>query len=108
MSLPRITKQPDDVNISTTCNSASFVCTVHGYGLIKIVWKRVSYTLPATADVTEENLLNELSSTLTISEIVGSYYSGQYYCVVENEAGKVTSKTANLCVKTSKVLATCT
>ena len=94
------------MNITTSCNSALFVCTARGYGLIKIVWKRVNYTLPATADVTEEKSQNELSSTLTISEIVGSYYSGQYYCVVENEAGKVTSKIANLHVKTSKVLAT--
>ena len=103
MSLPRITRQPDDVNVTTSCSSASFVCTAHGYGLLKIVWKRINYTLPATADVTEEKSLNELSSTLIISEIVGSYYSGQYYCVIENEAGKVTSKIANLCIKKSKV-----
>ena len=103
MSLPRITKQPDDVNTTTLCNIASFVCTARGYGLIKIVWKRVNYTLPVTADVTEEKSLNELSSTLTISEIVG-YYSGQYYCIVENEAGNITSKIVNLCIKTSKVI----
>ena len=102
MSLPGITSQSDDVNVTTLCNSASFVCTARGYGLIKIGWKRVTYTLPITADVTEEKSLNELSSTLTISEIFG-YYSGQYYCIVENEAGKVTSRIVNLCVKTSKV-----
>ena len=103
VSLPRITRQPDDVNVTTLCNSASFVCTARSYGLIKVVWKRVTYTLPVTADVTEEKSLNELSSTLTISEIVG-YYSGQYYCIVENEAGKVTSQIVNLHVKTSKVI----
>ena len=90
------------MNVTTSCNSASFVCTARGYGLIKIVWKRVTYTLPVTADVTEEKSLNEISSILIISEIVG-YYSGQYYCIIENEAGKVTSKIVNLCVKTSKV-----
>ena len=103
MSLPRITRQPDDVNATTLCNFASFVCAAHGYGLIKIVWKRVNYTLPVTADVKDKKSLNELSSTLTISEIVG-YYSGQYYCIVENEAGNITSKIVNLCIKTSKVI----
>ena len=78
------------------------MCTACGYGLIKIVWKRVAYTLPVTADMTEEKSFNELSSTLTISEIFG-YYSGQYYCIVENKAGKVTSRITTLYVKTSKV-----
>ena len=88
--------------VTTAYNSASFVCTARAYGLIRIVWKRVNYTLPVTATVTERKLLNELSSTLTIFEIVG-YYSGQYYCIAENEAGKVISKFVNLHVKTSKV-----
>ena len=103
VSLPRITRQPDDINVTTSCNSALFLCTAHSYGLIKIVWKRVNYTLPATADVIEEKSLNELSSTLIISEIVG-YYSGQYYCIVENEAGNVTSSIVHLHVKTSEVI----
>ena len=37
VSLPRIMRQPDDVNATALCNSVSFVCTAHGYGLIKIV-----------------------------------------------------------------------
>ena len=102
VSLPRITQQPDDVNVTTTCNSVSFVCTASGFGSIKIAWKRINYTLPITADVTEQKSLNELSSTLTISEIVG-YYSGQYYCVAENEVGKISSQIVNLHVKTSKI-----
>ena len=105
MSLLRITRQPDDVNVTTACNSASFVCTARGFGSIKIVWKRINYTLPITANVTEQKSLNKLSSKLTISEIVG-YYSGQYYCVAENEAGKITSQIVNLHVKKSKI-ATC-
>ena len=100
MSSPTITKQPDDVNV-TVYNSASFVCTAHGYGSIKIVWKRINYTLPITADVIEEESLNQLTSTLRISEIVG-YYSGQYYCIAENKAGKVISQVANLYVQKSK------
>ena len=82
------------------------MCTARAYGLIRIVWKRVNYTLPVTATVTERKSLNKLSSTLTISEIVG-YYSGQYYCIAENEVGKVISKFVNLHVKTSKVTYSC-
>ena len=102
VSAPRITKQPEDVNVTTGCNFASFVCTARGFGLLKIFWKRINYTLPITAKVTEHNAFSELSSTLTISEIVG-YYSGRYYCVAENEVGKITSQTVNLHVKESKV-----
>ena len=100
MSSPTIIKQPDDVNVSV-CKSALFVCTAHGYGSIKIVWKRVNYTLPITADVTEEESLNQFTSTLRVSEMVG-YYSGQYYCIVENKAGKAISQVANLRVQKSE------
>ena len=85
----------------TVYNSASFVCIAHGYGSIKIVWKRVNYTLPITADVTVEESLNQFTSTLRISEIVG-YYSGQYYCFAENKAGKAISQVANLHVQKSR------
>ena len=91
--------QPDDVKV-TVYKSASFSCVARGFGLIQIVWKRVKYSLPITADVTEKRLLNEVSSMLKITKIVG-YYSGQYYCVAENEAGKVTSQTANLHVQSN-------
>ena len=90
----------------TVCNSASFVCTAHGYGSIKIVWKRVNYTLPITADVTEEESTNQFTSTLRISEIVG-YYSGQYYCIAENKAGKVVSQVVNLHVQKSRIQLLC-
>ena len=84
--------------------SASFSCVARSFGLVQIVWKRVKYSLPVTADVTVEKSLNEVSSTLTINKIVG-YYSGQYYCVAENEAGKVTSQIANLHVQSNIPLA---
>jgi len=103
---PTITKHPDDVK-PVVYKSASFVCTAHGFGLIKIVWKRVNYSLPITANVTEEKSLNKLTSTLKISDIVG-YYSGQYYCVAENKFGKTNSQIANLHVKNSKVDYNCT
>ena len=93
--------QPDDVNVSVY-KSASFKCSAHGFGLTKILWKRINYTLPATADVYEEKSLNTSSSTLMISEITG-YHSGWYYCVAENAAEEVTSHIAKLHVTQSKL-----
>jgi len=54
--------------------------------------------MPITAVVTETKSLNNVSSILKITEVVG-YYSGQYYCVAENKAGKVISQIANLHVQ---------
>ena len=65
---------------------------------MKLVWKRVEQNMPLSAVVTEEKLLNEISSILEITKAVG-YYSGKYYCVAENEIGSVVSQTANLYVQ---------
>ena len=54
--------------------------------------------MPVTAEVTEEKSLNEVSSILTITKVVG-YYVGQYYCIAESEVGAVVSQTANLYVQ---------
>ena len=81
--------------------SVSFKCIAHGYGDIKIMWRRNKYNVPATAEVTEEKSLNKISSILKVTKTVG-YYSGQYYCIAENEAGKVFSQTANLHVQGNK------
>ena len=99
VSSPVIVKQPVDVNV-TLCKSASFICTAHGFGLTKITWKRVNYSVPIRASVKEERSSNNLSSTLKIFEVDG-YYSGQYYCVAENGAGKIASQIAHLHVKQS-------
>lgn len=98
------------MNITVT-KSASFICNASGFGSIKIFWKRDNYslpatatniTVPATASVTKDRaLINEFSSTLNIPEIIG-YYSGQYYCVAENEAGTSTSQRVYLHVDESK------
>ena len=95
---PSITTHPS--NHSTICSSASFTCIANGFGTIKISWKRANYDLPISADVTQKKSLNELSSKLNFTKIVG-YYNGQYYCVAENEAGMVTSKAANLHVQSN-------
>ena len=65
---------------------------------MKLVWKRIEHNIPMTAVVTEEVSQNEISSILEITETVG-YYSGQYYCVAENEIGPVVSQIANLYVQ---------
>ena len=96
-SLPKISEQPRDMNIGLY-ESVSFKCTTHGYGTMKLVWKRVEHNMPVTAIVTEEKLLNGISSILEITKAVG-YYSGKYCCVAENEIGSVVSQTANLYVQ---------
>ena len=93
--------QPGNVNVSVY-KSASFKCTAHGFQLTKILWKRINYTLPATAEIITDRSLNTLSSTLIISGIIG-YHSGRYYCVAENAAGEVTSHIAKLHVTQSKL-----
>ena len=89
----------------TVYNSASFVCTARGYRLVKITWKRVNYTLPITAEVTQEESLNQITNTLKIFEIVG-YYSGQYYCVAANRDVEIASQIVNLHVTKSMYFTT--
>ena len=86
------------MNIINVYESVSLKCTAHGFGPLKIIWKRAKHNMPVTAEVTEEKSLNKISSILKIAKTVG-YYSGQYYCHAENEVGKVTSQPANLYVK---------
>ena len=100
VSPPTISEQPNDIYINFY-ESASFKCTARGFGVIKVVWKRVKHNMPITAEVNEEKSLNGTSSILKIFTIIG-YYGGQYYCVAENVAGKVVSRTANLHVQGKK------
>ena len=99
MSLPTISEQPNDMEINVY-ESVSFKCTAHGYGVM-ITWKKANHNIPVTAEVTKEKSLNNISSILKITKSVG-YYSGQYYCVAENEVGKVVSQTASLHVQGDK------
>ena len=84
-------------------DSASFKCTAHGFGKIKIMWERVNHNMPEANETTEEKFLNGISSILKITKTVG-YYSGQYYCVAESiKAGNSSSQPANLYVKGNNV-----
>ena len=79
--------------------SALFKCSAYGFGVVKIVWKRVEYNMPVTAEVTEEKENpNNITSILKITSSVG-HYSGQFYCIAKNEAGEVISQAANLHIK---------
>ena len=96
--MPKITKQPNNKNISTN-ESVSFKCTVCGFGVLRIVWKRVKHDMiPVTAEVTENKSLNNITSILKFTKTAG-YYAGQYYSVGENEVGEVVSQIANLHVQ---------
>ena len=78
--------------------SVSFKCSASGFGVLKIVWKRIEHNMPLTAEVVEKKSLNKTTRILKITKTTG-YYSGQYYCVAKNEVGEVISQTANLHVQ---------
>ena len=94
MQLPTILEHPNNMSIDLD-ESVSFKCTASGFGVLEIVWKRVKHDMPVTAEVIEEKSLNKITSILKFTKTAG-YYSGQYYCVAENEAGEVASQIANL------------
>ena len=95
--MPTILEQPNNMTINFY-KLVSFRCTAQGFGVLKIVWKRVKHKMPVTAKVTEEKSLNKITSILKIAK-TAVYYSGQYYCVAENQVGKVNSWTAKLHVQ---------
>ena len=78
--------------------SVSFKCSASGFGVLKIVWKRVKHDMPVTAEVTEEKSLNNIISILKFTKTAG-YYAGQYCCVVKSEVGEVVSQPAHLHVQ---------
>ena len=47
--------------------------------------------MPLTAEMIERRSLNRITSILKITNTVG-YYSGQYYCVAENQVGGFISR----------------
>ena len=95
--MPTILEQPNNMTINFY-KTVSFKCSAHGFGQLKIVWKRIEHNMPLTAEVTEEKSLNKITSILKITNTAG-YYSGQYYCVTENQVGKVVSQIADLHVQ---------
>ena len=97
MSLPVIFDNPKSATI-IALESVEFKCSAKGYGHITITWQKADYVLPLTATVNTTLSNNKIISILRITKAVG-YYSGQYYCIVHNEAGAVVSHYAHLNVQ---------
>ena len=95
--MPIILEQPNNMTINVY-ESVSFKCTARAFGVLQVAWKRVKHKMPVTAEINEEKSLNEITSILKITKTAG-YYSGQYYCVAENQFGKVVSWIANLYIQ---------
>ena len=98
MDQPVIVKHPDSTTV-IVYKTAIFKCTAKGYDIVDIIWQRVgSSELPLTAKTVTKRSLNEVTSILTITASAG-YYSGTYYCIASNKAGKAYSNNATLFVK---------
>lgn len=89
MTLPIITRQPRS-NMVEAGNVVTFVCSAISYGNASIIWKQIASKLPVTSKVTVTKSLNEITSVLRIEKTI-EYYTGYYYCIVENSVGQVNS-----------------
>ncbi|XP_065904619.1 basement membrane-specific heparan sulfate proteoglycan core protein-like isoform X2 [Dysidea avara] len=90
VSLPAMITQPKPTTVHVY-DTATFQCTGRSYGKVTITWKRLISELPVTASVEVTKISkNEVTSILTIDKSIG-YYKGNYYCVIENDVGKVNS-----------------
>ena len=95
---PVIVKHPDSSSVPVF-KTTTFSCTAKGYNITDILWQKVgSSRLPSTIKTVMKQSLNEVTSILTITVAAG-YYSGKYYCIASNKAGKAYSKNATLFVQ---------
>ena len=97
VSVPVIIRQPSAVTINTF-ESAVFYCSFQSFGNVEVAWRKERNLLPATASERISKTKNVVTNKLQISRAVG-YYSGNYYCVAENEAGTVVSPATYLHVE---------
>jgi len=100
VSLPMVKGQPTNVTINIL-DSAAFYCSFQSFGNVKVTWRKEGNLLPATASERISKTKNAVTSKLRITRAVG-YYSGNYYCVAENIAGKMVSNATYLNVKGTK------
>ena len=90
VSLPHMISQPKPATVHVY-DTAAFQCTGRSFGKVTITWKRLMSELPVTASVKIIRIsMNEVTSVLTIDKSIG-YYKGNYYCVIENDVGRVNS-----------------
>ena len=95
VSPPVIIAQPNGVTINAF-ESVILECSFQSYGFISIEWKKEKgHLIPETASESILRSNNVVTSKLHINRAVG-YYSGGYYCVAENIAGRVSSMIAEL------------
>jgi len=78
--------------------SAALYCSFRSFGNVNVKWRKEGNLLPATASERISKTKNVVTSELQISRAVG-YYSGNYYCVADNIAGRVVSSTTYLHVE---------
>jgi len=102
VSLPVFSYHPDDMT-THVYNDVALTCEAVGFGSITVTWKRISLELPDTATQSDTKSGDLFTSILRITRTNG-YYAGQYYCIAENSAGKVTSEIAKLDVIGTKIL----
>jgi len=97
VSQPIILNHPNNISVQVF-DPVVFNCMAEGFGFVTIIWEKDGYKLPSTATIQTTKSNNKVTSTLKITKTAG-YYSGQYYCIAKNEAGKTVSHHANLLVQ---------
>ena len=97
MSLPSILNHPKDTSVNVF-DPVVFECMAESFGFVTITWGKDGYKLPSTATTQTTKSNNKITSSLRITKTAG-YYSGQYYCIVKNEAGVTVSHHATLQVQ---------
>ena len=98
VNLPVFLKHPGSATANVSTN-ASFSCAARGFNITDLVWRKVGLSrLPLTATTMTKWSSNEVTSIITITNIVG-YYMGKYYCKAMNKAGETSSIQAELLVQ---------
>ena len=90
-ALPVITRHPNDKgNITVTDGSnVMLMCNATGNGKLNYQWRRVSGSLPTSANSGQNLAFHNIAVT----------DGGQYYCVVNDTEGSVTSMRVQVTVK---------
>ena len=93
-ALPVITKHPDSNGNITVADSSNvrLRCTATGNGTLNYQWRRVSGSLPSSVSVTDNG------QTLAFQSIAVPD-RGQYYCIVTDDEGSVSSMRVQVTVK---------
>ena len=93
-ALPVITRHPNSNGNITVADSSNVMlrCEATGNGTLSYQWRKVSGSLPSSASVTDNG------QTLAVRSIA-VFDSGQYYCVVTDDEGSMSSMRVQVTVK---------